>query len=338
MYSEIPYFYVKKKKYINNRKILIIAEIGSNHNNDFDLAIKLINTAIEAKCDAVKFQFFKADKIVQKKSPGWKVLKKIELNKEWIPKLKKYCFKNQILFSVSIFDLDGLELVKSIGLDFYKIASPELEDYLLVKNISKLNMPTIISTGASKLSTISKTVELFRSNSHTNFALLHCISNYPTNDNQLNLGMIGSLKKSFGVPVGFSDHGKSIYPSIIAAATGASIIEKHITIDKKMPGPDHHFALDPNELRQMVKGIRVSEKAFRNSIKQPISANESLFRRKIVAKQDLKKNTKISIKHLISKRVRKEFGVKTFDIEKIIGLQLKKNIKKDQEISWDSFK
>ena len=105
-----------------------------------------------------------------------------------------------------------------------------------------------------------------------------------------------------------------------------------------MPGPDHHFALEPNELKQMVKGIRVSERAFRNSIKQPISENESLFRRKIVAKQDLKKNTKISIKHLISKRVRKEFGIKTFDIEKIIGLQLKKNIKKDQEISWDSFK
>jgi sialic acid synthase SpsE len=338
MYSEIPFFSVKKKKYIDNKKILIIAEIGSNHNNDFNLAIKLINTAIEAKCDAVKFQLFTADKIVQRKSPGWKVLKKLELNKSWIPKLKKYCLKNQILFSTSIFDLDGLELVKNIGLDFYKLASPELEDYLLVKNIAKLNMPTIISTGASKLSTISTTVELFRSHSHNNFALLHCISNYPTNDNELNLGMINSLKKSFGVPVGFSDHGKSIYPSIIAAASGASIIEKHITIDKKLSGPDHHFALEPYELMQMVKGIRVSEKAFRNSIKQPISANESLFRRKIVAKKDLKKNTKILMKHLISKRVRKEFGVKTFDIEKITGLKLTKDIRKDQEINWDSFK
>lgn len=338
MYFEIPYFSVKKKKYLNNQKILVIAEIGSNHNNNFDLAIKLIDFAIEAKCDAVKFQFFKADKILQRKSPGWKVLKNLELNKEWIPKLKKYCFKNNILFSLSIFDLDGLELVKNIGIDFYKIASPELEDYLLVKNISKLNMPTIISTGASKLSTISKTVELFRSNLHNNFALLHCVSSYPTNDNQLNLNMINSLKKSFGVPVGFSDHGKSIYSSIIAAAIGASIIEKHITIDKKMTGPDHHFALEPHELKQMVRGIRISEIAFRNSIKQPIFVNETLFRRKIVAKNDLKKNTKISTKHLISKRVRKEFGIETFDIEKIIGLRLKKSLKKDQEVNWDSFK
>lgn len=338
MYSQIPFFTVKKKKYKSNKKILIIAEIGSNHNNDFDLAIKLINAAIEAKCDAVKFQLFTADKIVQRKSPGWKVLKKLELNKSWIPKLKNYCVKNKILFSVSIFDLDGLKLVKSIGLDFYKIASPELEDYLLVKNISKLYMPTIISTGASKLSTISKTVELFRSSLHKNFALLHCISNYPTNDHELNLGMINSLKKSFGVPIGFSDHGISIYPSIIAAASGASIIEKHITLDKKMSGPDHHFALEPQELKQMVMGIRVSEKAFKNSIKQPVSTNESLFRRKIVAKLDLKKNTKILMKYLISKRVRKEFGIKTFDIKKITGLKLTKNIKKDQEINWDSFK
>jgi N,N'-diacetyllegionaminate synthase len=338
MYNSIKYFSVKKNTYASKKKVFIIAEIGSNHDNDYIKAIKLIDAAVTAKCDAVKFQLFKADKIIQKKSPGWSVLKKLEMKPGWIAKLKKYCRNKKIFFSVSVFDLDGLELVKKIGLDFYKIASPEIEDYLLIKKISKLNFPTIISTGAAKLSTISKTVELFRASKHNNFALLHCTSNYPTKDTELNLEMIFSLKKSFGIPVGYSDHSKKIYSSIIASAVGACIVEKHITLDKKSSGPDHHFALEPNELIEMVNGIRVCEKAFRNSIKQPVSNNENFLRRKIVARKNIKKNTIISIKHLISKRVKKNIGIKIFDIKKILGLRITKNIKKDQEISWSNFK
>jgi N,N'-diacetyllegionaminate synthase len=338
MYKDIPFFKVNKNKYSSKKKILIIGEIGSNHNNDYNLALLSIDAAVNAKCDAVKFQLFKADKIIQRKSPGWKILKKLELNESWIPKLKKYCRNKKILFSISVFDLKGLKLVNKYGIDFYKIASPELEDLPLIDAISKLKKPTIISTGAANLSSISKSVEVFRKNIHNNFALLHCISNYPTNTYELNLDMIKSLKQSFGVPIGFSDHSKNIYSSIIAAANGACIIEKHITLNKKLNGPDHHFALEPLELKAMVDGIRVSEKAFKNFIKQPVSSDESLFSRKIVSNKNLKKNHRITLKDLITKRVKKPYGIETFDIKKILGLRLSKSIKKDEEINWSSFK
>ncbi len=338
MYKNIQFFKVNKNKYSPKKKILIIAEIGSNHNNDFNLAIKSIDAAVNAKCDAVKFQLFKADKIIQRKSPGWKILKDLELDERWIPKLKRYCKTKKILFAISVFDLDGLKTINKYGVDFYKIASPELEDLPLIEAISKLKKPTIISTGAAKLSSISKSVEIFRKNLNENFALLHCVSNYPTSSSQLNLDMIKSLNQSFGVPIGFSDHTSNIYSSIISAASGACIIEKHITLNKKLKGPDHHFALEPRELKSMVEGIRINEKAFKSFIKQPVSKKESLFSRKIVANKNLKKNRKIKLKDIITKRVKKPRGIKTFDINKILGLKLSKNIKKDEEINWNSFK
>jgi len=338
MYKDIPFFKVNKNKYLSKKKVLVIGEIGSNHNNDYNLALRSIDAAVNAKCDAVKFQLFKADKIIQRKSPGWKILKKLELNESWIPKLKRYCRNKRILFSISVFDLNGLNVVNKYGIDFYKIASPELEDLPLISAISKLKKPTIISTGAANLSAISQSVEVFRKNFNNNFALLHCISNYPTSSNELNLDMIKSLQQSFGVPVGFSDHSNNIYSSIIATANGACIIEKHITLNKKLNGPDHHFALEPLELKAMVEGIRVSEKAFKNFIKQPVTFKESSFSRKIVSNKNLKKNHRITLKDLITKRVKKPHGIKTFDIEKIIGLRLSKSIKKDDELNWNSFK
>ena len=337
MIKEIKYFKINKHKFQSHSKTLIIAEAGSNHNQNIRFAKNLIDIAAKAKCDAIKFQLFKADTLIQKKQKGWKILNRLELNDKWIPILKKYANKKKLLFGVSPFDVESVKILKKYNIDFVKIASTEIQDITLIKECVKLKKPLIISSGASTMLDISLAIDLIRKTS-TNFSLLHTISIYPPKINQLNLRMINSLNKTFGIPVGFSDHSISYIIPSIAVALGACIIEKHITFNKQAKGPDHKFSLNGKELTKMVQGIRETEDSFGSFIKQPAIKNERLgLARRIVLKRDYKRGEKINNKDLIVKRADQK-GIHSIDLPKIVNLTITVNLKSDEVLKWDYFK
>lgn len=336
MFKEKNSFILKGRKYESYKKVFIIAEIGTNHDRKIKKAFKLIDIAKKAGCDAVKFQLFTADKIIQKKYIGWKILKKLEIDYDFIKKTRIYARKKKILFGVSPFDNQTVSFLSKLDIDFFKIASTEIEDHELLKKVIKVKKPVIISTGAANMQEISAAIAICRKKVK-NLALLHCVSIYPPKISQLNLNMINSLKNSFHVPVGFSDHSTSFNVPAVAATVGACIIEKHITLNKKSKGPDHSFALNPKELKLMVQNIREVEKSLGTKIKQPIIKNEKWVPRRIIAKESLKKNDRIKYTNLIIKRGDPK-GIEPKDLDKILGMRVRKNIKKDQVLKWKDFK
>ncbi len=329
-------FKIKNKKY-NSRNTLIIAEAGSNHNQSFYLAKKLIDIAAKTGCDAVKFQLFKADKIIQKKFSGWSILNKLELNDKWLKPLKKYANKKKLFFGVSPFDLQSLSKIKKINVDFIKIASTEIQDLTLIEKAAKIKKPLILSTGAANTVDISTAYQAINKK-HKNFAFLHTVSIYPANVSQLNLNAIETMKTFFGVPIGFSDHSEGYIMPCVAVAKGANIIEKHITFNKKAKGPDHFFSLEEQELKKMVRAIRDTEISLGNSLKKPAIENERKnLARRVVLYNSKKKGEKINANDLIILRA-DEKGIKPIDITKVIGLCLCKNKKKNEILKWSDFK
>lgn len=336
-FKETYKFKIGKEVFEPFKKVFIIAEIGSNHDGSLAKAYSLINVAKRTGCDAVKFQLFKADKLIQRKFKGWKILKKLEIEFEFIKKVRSYAKKKKILFGVSPFDNDSAIFLSKIEVDFFKIASTEIEDMELLKIISKTKKPLVISSGAANLTEISNAIEYSRKRLK-NLALLHCVSIYPPKLSQLNLNMISSLRNAFHIPVGFSDHSISFNVPAIAATLGACVIEKHITLDNKSKGPDHSFAMNPDQLKIMVKSVREVQLSLGSKVKQPIIKNEKVgVARRVVALKNLKINQKLSIKDIIIKRADPK-GIKPKDLDKIINLRLKRNIKKDQIIKWQDFK
>ena len=336
---------------IGNKKIgeehpcFIIAEAGSNHNNDFEKAKSLIDTAVDAKADAVKFQIFKAEKLYSKNTPKfdylkgkntYDLIKEIETPREWIGDLAKYCKKKGIIFLATPFDYEAVDLLEPY-VTAYKIASFEIIDLELIKYTAKKGKPMIISTGMANLGEIEDAVNTVRSVGNKDIILLHCNSVYPTPPNIVNLRLIENIKNTFDVPVGFSDHTLDIHIPIAAVSLGAKIIEKHITLDRNMKGPDHSFALEPDDLKKMIKNIREVEKAFGSGIKEKLEKeSEEMYnkaRRSIHALVDIPKGTKISKDMLIIKRP--GYGIKPKFIDKIIGRKSLKNIKEDDWITWD---
>ncbi len=256
-----------RDKYIgSNEPCFIIAEVGSNHNKDLNLAKRLIDVAAEAKVDAIKFQLFTAKELYPSNcgtietSSGkvnfYKILKNMELPIEWLSELKDYAEKKDLIFMCSPSDEKMVDELEKIDIDCYKVASPELNHILLLEHISEKNKPIIVSTGLCKMQEIAEAIETIQKY-HNKLVIMHCITAYPTPLEDCNLNVIETMKKNFNVPVVFSDH--SLEPEIapsIAVFKGANIIEKHFTLDKNMKGPDHKFALEPGELKKMVKTIR----------------------------------------------------------------------------------
>ena len=248
-----------------------IAEVSSNHNKDLERCIKFIRTSAAIDCDAVKFQLFKASKIYppncgkiftpQGEIDVYKFFEQAELPFKWLPLLKKHTEEKGLAFIVTPFDEKSADVLEKIAVDVYKIASPELNHLPLLKHIAKKQRPIILSEGLSTLSDIEEAISTVYAENNRQLILLHCISSYPAPPEDYSLNVIEILKKTFRVPVGISDH--SLDPVLIpklAVACGASIIEKHFTLNKKLLGPDHLFALEPDELKLMVKEIRRVEK------------------------------------------------------------------------------
>lgn len=313
----------------------IIAEAGSNHNGSLEQAKKLIDIAVEAGADAVKFQIFKAEELSADKEIQ-RMLKKFELRRDWIAELSEHAKRKNIMFLATPFDIEAVDLLDEINVPAFKIASGDLTDLPLIKYIAEKGKPIIQSVGLGSLEEIREALDVIYSTGNRNVALLHCVVSYPTKPEDVNLNVIKTLKREFRVPVGFSDHTMEVSVPIGAVALGANIIEKHFTLDRKLEGPDHPYALEPEELKIMVKGIRDVEIALGSEIKQvgePERKELISARRSIHAKGDISKGTAIT-KDMLS-ILRPAVGIAPKYIDKIIGKTAKVNIKQNEVISWE---
>ena len=318
----------------NEEACFIIAEAGSNHNGSFEQAKKLIDIAQDAGVDAVKFQIFKAEELsADKKVQG--VLKKFEFTREWGQELSEYAKRKNIIFLATPFDVEAVDLLDGIDVPAFKIASGDLTDLPLIKYIAEKGKPIILSVGLGSLEEIRDALEVIHSTENRDVALLHCVVNYPAKPEDVNLNIIKTLKQ-FHVPVGFSDHTMEISVPIAAVALGACIIEKHFTIDRKLEGPDHSYALDPKELKDMVEGIKTVENALGSEIKQVAESERKGLvsaRRSIHASMDISKGTTITQDMI--KIVRPCTGSEPKYLNKILNTKAKKNILKDDVIIWN---
>ena len=310
----------------------IIAEAGSNHDGKLEQAKRLIDIAAEAGADAIKFQAFKADKIFNKIKNKDIVdkLKNLELREDWYKELSDYAHKKKLIFIASAFDEESADLLDKLGIAAYKVASYELTHIPLLEHIAKKNKPVIISTGMATESEVREAVECIYSTGNKQVIILHCVSQYPAEPENINLKSLLALKRIFECPIGFSDHTAMIYAPIAAVALGATVIEKHFTLDKSLPGHDHAYALEPDELNQMVTGIREVEKMLGAEEIKPAECeiNEREWRRAIYAACDIPEGTIITKDMLIIVRPSPEESLAPKYLKELLGKELKKNIKK----------
>ena len=302
-------------------RTLIIAEAGVNHNGDLLLAKQLIDVAAEAGADYVKFQTFSADRIVSQSASKaeyqqqvtdasetqYEMLKRLELSNEMHLELIKHCEEQSIKFLSTGFDVESVDLLVELGIDLIKIPSGEINNLPYLRYIGSLGLPVILSTGMSTMDEIGNALTVLEGSglSRSQVTVLHCTTEYPTPMVEVNLRALNSINKTFGVIVGYSDHTVGIEVSIAAVALGASVIEKHFTLDRSLPGPDHKASLEPNELIAMVKAIRNIEDSLGSGIKEPALSeikNLRIARKSIMAKQQIAKGEILSTTNLIVKR------------------------------------
>ena len=325
---------------------LIIAEVGSNHNQDFDIATKLIGVAADAGADAVKFQTYSADTLYSKRTPEFSYLegqdvhgliKSIELPRDWQQELAEYADKKGITFLSTPFDYAAVDELDEIGVPAFKFASFEITDLELLKYAASKQKKMIISTGMADLDEIEDAINTVRSVGNDDIILLHCNSLYPTPPEVVNLRAIATMREAFNLPVGFSDHTLGIHISLAAVAMGACVIEKHFTLDRSLPGPDHSFAIEPDELKEMVRCVREIDKAKGNGIKMRSELeDEEMYlkaRRSIHAKVDIPIGAVITKDMLMVKRP--GYGIKPKFIDMVVGREAAKEIEEDDWITWD---
>ena len=330
---------------------IIIAEAGVNHNGSLELAKQLVDKAVEAGVDYIKFQTFKASKLVtkaakqaeyQQKNIGkegdsqYQMLKKLELSPEDHDVLIAYCKEKGIKFFSTAFDFDSIEYLHSLDLGLWKIPSGEVTNYPFLKRVAAYNEKTILSTGMCEMSDVRAAVEALYKNglSKENLILLHCNTEYPTPFEDVNLKAMDALRKEFGVEVGYSDHTKGIEVPVAAVALGATVIEKHFTLDRNMEGPDHKASLEPNELKAMVSAIRNIEKAVGGDGTKHVSESErkniAIARKSIVAACDIKAGETFTDQNLTTKRPGD--GISPMKWDEIVGMTAVRDFSEDELI------
>jgi len=327
--------------------VFIIAEAGVNHNGDINLAKKLIDVAVEAGVDAVKFQTWKTEKLVTKNAEiakyqkenskeenQYEMLKKLELSYEDFIELKNYCDKKGIIFMSTPDEEESALFLKNLQ-DIFKIGSGELTNLPFLELIGSFKKKVILSTGMGNLCEIEKALNTLikAGTKKENITILHATTSYPTEFKDVNLKAMLTIKNAFNVEVGYSDHTLGIEVPIAAVAMGAKVIEKHFTLDKNLPGPDHKASLEPDELKAMVKAIRNIEVALGDGIKRPTEIekeNKKVVRKVIVAKRDIKKGEILSKENLILKRASNGLRAEYFNL--VLGMRAIKDFKEDEPI------
>lgn len=329
--------------------VFIIAEAGVNHNGSIELAKKLIDVAVQAGVDAVKFQTFKTENLVsknaqkadyQKETTGsnesqFDMIKKLELDINTHHELIKYCNSKNIMFLSTPFDHDSIDLLNNLGLEIFKIPSGEITNLPYLRKIGALNKKVILSTGMAKIGEIEDALDVLI-NAGTlkeNITILHANTMYPTPMEDVNLKAMVTIGNTFDIDYGYSDHTLGIEVDIAAVAMGAICIEKHFTLDKNMEGPDHKASLEPDELISMVKGIRNVELALGSSVKKPSPSetpNIKIARKSIVASKNIKIGEILSENNLAIKRP--SGGICPMRWDEIIGSTAIKNYQEDEKI------
>lgn len=300
-------------------KVYIIAEAGVNHNGSLDIAKKLVDEAKKSGADCIKFQTFIAENIISKNAKQAKyqtknigkeqsqleMIKKLELSFEDFKQLNNYCIEKNIDFLSTAFDLESIDFLESLGMNTWKIPSGEITNLPYLIKIAKLKKKVILSTGMSTMQEIEDAVNIFKEYGTTDITILHCTTQYPTLFEDVNLNAMLSIKEKFGYDVGYSDHTKGIEVPIAAVALGATVIEKHFTLDNNMIGPDHKASLQPDELKKMVESIRNIELSLgdgRKVVANSEKENISIARKSIVAKKSIRKGQLLSEENITVKR------------------------------------
>lgn len=335
------------------KKTFIIAEAGVNHNGSIELAYKLIDAAVNAKVDAIKFQTFKTENIVVKNAPKaiyqikntgnnesqFEMIKKLELSYEDFRKVKTYCDQKNIEF-LSTGDYNSLEFLSNLGVNSFKIPSGEIDNHPYLKKVASFKKKIILSTGMSTLKEIASALKIITDAGTPKrmITVLHCNTEYPTPYKDVNLMAMLTIRDKLKVKIGYSDHTEGIEVAIAAATLGAKIIEKHLSLDKRMKGPDHQASLEPNELKSMVSAIRNIDLAFGSSSKKPSKSeikNIKIVRKSIYYANALKKGHILTEHDLVFKRP--GIGISPMKIDQILGHSLLKSVAKDSHVQYEDF-
>jgi len=331
-------------------KTFIIAEAGVNHNGNLDTAVQMVDAAVAARADAVKFQTFKAEKVIainapkadyQEETTGsnesqLEMVRKLELNEAAHEKLFRYCEDRGILFLSSPFDLESIDLLNRLGMQIFKMPSGEITNLPYLRKLGRLKKELIMSTGMADLGEIEDALVVLMKagTAPEDITVLHCNTEYPTPFEDVNLRAMVTMKAAFpGIQVGYSDHTPGIEVPIAAVALGARVIEKHFTLDRNMEGPDHRASLESDELKSMVMAIRNIEKAMGNGIKKPSPSalkNKSIARKSIVAARNVAKGETFTEENLTVKRP--GTGINPMRWEEIVGRKASGNFDKDEII------
>lgn len=342
-----------RKIEIENRKIgpeepcFVIAEAGVNHNGDLAQAFRLVDAAVAARADAVKFQTFNAERLISRIAPKaayqlettdgaesqYEMLKRLELTAGDHRRLQAYCTEQGILFLSTPFDEESADFLSSLRLPAFKISSGEVTNLPFLEHLARTGLPLILSTGMSSLTEVEAAVAAIRRAGGGNLALLQCVSDYPANPADANLRAMRTLAEACQVPVGFSDHTLGWDVTLAAVALGACIIEKHLTLDKKLPGPDHRASLDPEEFRQMMEAIRRVESALGDGRKEPRGSetcNTPIARKSLHWRETLAAGEVIGAAHLIA--LRPGTGLPPSQLPTLVGRRLKAAVEAGQMV------
>ncbi len=336
-----------------HKKVIIIAEAGVNHNGDLQLAKQLVDAAADAGADYVKFQTFKADKLVSKEAKKavyqsvnigdgdnsqYNMLKKLELQDDYHFELQAYANKRNIKFLSTGFDEGSIDFLDTVGIDLYKIPSGEITNYPYLKHIARKGKPIIISTGMATLGEIEDALEvLYTEGAKTeDITVLHCNTDYPTKYEDVNLAAMLTIQQAFKIDVGYSDHTLGIEVPVAAVALGAKVIEKHFTLNRDMEGPDHKASLEPQELKQMVIAIRNTERALSGTGRKEPSAseaqNKSVARKSIHLAQSIKAGEKIDAAKLEMKRPGD--GISPMELPNLLGRSFSTDLEAGIKLEW----
>lgn len=338
-------------------KVKIIAEAGVNHNGSIPIAKRLIEEAKWAGADAVKFQTYTLSELVVKKADKadyqkkntkeeetqYDMLKKFLLSKEEWLELLDYCRQKEITFLSSPFDLKSIDFLQELGVELFKVPSGQITDYCYLKKLAQLHKPIILSTGMATIEEISEALHVLKGSRKTeddtkkepkpDITLLHCTSDYPAKMEEVNLKAMLQLQTVFQKPVGYSDHTEGVEVAIAAVSLGAAVIEKHFTLDRNLPGPDHKGSLLPAELRQLVKSVRNIEKALGDGIKRPTDSeqkNKRSVRKSLVAIRPIKKGEVYTVHNIGAKRPGD--GISPMRYKEMIGTKANRNYEPDERI------
>lgn len=334
------------------KPVFIIAEAGINHNGDVGLAKRLIDAAYEAGADAVKFQTFKANKLISSRAPQGdyrstgvdvKLIEKLELSLQHYIELIEYCHDLGIVFLATPFDFGSVNLLQKLDARAYKVSSSDLTNLPLLKHIASKQVPILLSTGMGYLSEIEEALYAIGSVmekpiNQLPLVLMHCISHYPAPMEQINLRAIRTLHETFKLPIGYSDHTRGVEAAMAAVVMGACVIEKHYTLSRNFPGPDHKSSVEPEELKFLVESIRNIERALGDGIKRPAQCELSsiqISRKSLVAACNIPAGTPVTEKMLEIKRPGSGIAPKHYDL--IVGRKAAVDIEEDEILFWDMF-